>query len=82
MALECIREKKVEFMFPAETLKQLIVLTNDESSSRPVHQSYEKGQSTTTDVVKKPKPNSSTPYEQKTEAKSQRLSDSTGMYQT
>ncbi|CAA7038132.1 unnamed protein product, partial [Microthlaspi erraticum] len=77
MALECIRKKRVENLFPAETFKHLIVLANDESSSpRPVHKSYEKGQSSTSDAVKKPKPDSSIPYEQKTEAKRQRLSDS------
>ncbi|ESQ32270.1 hypothetical protein EUTSA_v10005503mg [Eutrema salsugineum] len=77
MALECIREKKTESMFPAKILKQLNVLKNDEPAPRAVeqvHKSYEKRRSTT-NAVEKSKADSFVPYQQKSEAKRQKLTE-------
>ncbi|CAN8255726.1 unnamed protein product [Cochlearia groenlandica] len=77
MALECIRKKKAESMFPAKTLERLVLLTEDESAQRAtqsVDKSCEKGQ-ITTDALTKSEADSTIPYERKGEAKRQRLTE-------
>ncbi|CAH2044556.1 unnamed protein product [Thlaspi arvense] len=77
MALECIREKKAESMFPEKSLKQLIALMNDVTAPRamePVHGSHEKRESAKI-AVEKSKADSFISYEQKSEAKRQKLTE-------
>ncbi|CAH8326891.1 unnamed protein product [Eruca vesicaria subsp. sativa] len=77
MALDCIREKKAESLFSDYALTLLSALAKGDSAPRatePVHRSCEKGQNTA-NAVENSKADSVIPYEQKNEAKRQRLTE-------
>ncbi|KAJ0253105.1 FRIGIDA-like protein 5 [Hirschfeldia incana] len=79
LALECIRERKAEHMFPPKILNKLSLLKNGKSAAQravePVHKSTERRQNTT-NAVEKLKAESVIPLEQKQpEAKRQRLTE-------